>query len=112
MVLNDRPSLEVEKNPVVPLFLQSVQRNCYTRQSVGFYFSYSFFPLLPLILISRELVWSIARYFSFLFLMFDWPEELQAACRMEATETGAAATLFLIFLPPPAAVDLSVAADL
>ena len=38
-VLNDRPSLEVEKYPVVPLFLQSVQRNCYTRQSVGFYFS-------------------------------------------------------------------------
>ena len=38
MVLNDRPSLEVEKYPVVPLFLQSVQRNCYTRQSAGFYF--------------------------------------------------------------------------
>lgn len=37
-VFNDRPSLEADENPVVPLFLQSVQRNCYTRQSVGFYF--------------------------------------------------------------------------
>ena len=42
VVLNDRPSLEVEKYPVVPLFLQSVQRNCYTRQSAGFYFVLEF----------------------------------------------------------------------
>jgi len=39
-MINDRPSLEVGEARPVPLFLQSVQRNCpYTALRRGFFFS-------------------------------------------------------------------------